>query len=190
MKTATKKDKICVVDILTKAFDDNKSFNSIIIQDDKRAERIKKVFEYYFEVNLKYGKILISDDEKACAVISFPEQKKTTIKSILRDINLLFLLGLKSVKKGFERESIISKTHPKHKFYYLLFIGVDPEFQNSGKGSQLLKDLIIDSKVLSRPIYLETYLDKNVTLYKKHGFSIFETLVFDFPVYCMKLKND
>jgi len=189
MKIATEGHRNIVVNILTKAFDQNKSFNSIIIQDHKRVERIKKVFDYYFTLNLKYGRILLSDDEKACAVISFPDQKRTTIKTIFLDVKLLFLLGIKSVKKGFSREAVISKTHPRTNFYYLLFIGVEPRNQGQGKGSELLKDLINDSEKMGRPIYLETYLDKNVDLYKKNGFNIFKTLQFDFPVYCMKREN-
>ena len=186
MLKAEPKDKSIVVDILTKSFNENRSFNSIIKQDKNRVKRIRKVFEYYFDVCSKYGLIYLSDDKKGCAVISLPDQLKVTFKSILMDIRLLFLLGLKRVKLGVGRASKISKVHPESNFYYLLFIGVDPSFQHLGIGSKLLKELIADSKLLKRPVYLETYLEKNIILYQRFGFTIYKELDLGFPLFCMK----
>ncbi|WP_090465908.1 N-acetyltransferase [Mucilaginibacter sp. OK268] len=103
-----------------------------------------------------------------------------------KDIQLLFLLGIKSIKKGFVRESKIRNVHSRSPFYYLLFIGVYPEFQNIGHGSKLLTELIKDSEARKLPIYLETYLPQNIKLYKKHGFEVYHELDFGFPVFCMK----
>ncbi|MBB6498461.1 GNAT family N-acetyltransferase [Pedobacter cryoconitis] len=186
MLKAEPKDKSTVVDILTKAFNENRSFNSIIKQDKNRVKRIRKVFEYYFDVCSKSGLVYLSDDKKACAVVSFPDQLKVTFKSILMDIRLLFLLGFKSVRLGVRREAKINKVHPESNFYYLLFIGVDPDFQYQGIGSKLLKELITDSKLLGRPVYLETYLEKNITLYQRFGFTIYKELDCGFPLFCMK----
>ncbi len=83
MITAAYKDKNLVVDILTKSFEYNKSVNYIIMQDGKRNKRIRKLMEYSFEVCFQFGKIFLSDDGKGCALIVFPDKKKTTFKSIL-----------------------------------------------------------------------------------------------------------
>ncbi|MDB5012696.1 MAG: family N-acetyltransferase [Daejeonella sp.] len=193
MTEAVYGDKQLVVEILAEAFDKNKSFNSIIKQDAKRSERFRKVFAYYFEQSFKYGKVLLSDDRKACAIIMFPNKKALTLKGILLDVQMFFVLGLKSVKMGFAREGKINAVHPADKrIYYLLFIGVLEEFQNQGIGSQLLDEIIQDSRVENRDIYLETYLDKNIALYSKFGFEIYNELNFGFPVYCLKreLRNE
>ncbi len=187
MIIAARNDKAVVVDILTQAFDNNKSFNTVLKQDHKRKIRLRKVFEYQFDVCSKYGRIFLSDDKKACAVILFPDIRKTTIADILLDIRLLFTLGIKTVKKGFNREAKIKKAHSTANIYYLLFIGVYPDLQGKGLGSGLLREIIKDSQQMNRPIYLETYLDKNIALYKKFGFSIYDELDFGFPVFCMKL---
>ncbi|RAJ26056.1 GNAT family N-acetyltransferase [Pedobacter cryoconitis] len=186
MLKAESKDKTIVVDILTKSFNENRSFNSIIKQDKHRVNRIRKVFEYYFDTCSRYGSVYLSEDKNACAVISFPDQKKVTFRSVLMDIGLLFVLGLKSVKLGFSREAKIRAVHPDSAFYYLLFIGVNPDFQQQGIGRKLLEELVADSEVLKRPVYLETYLEKNIELYKKAGFKIYNELDFGFPVFCMK----
>lgn len=186
MLKAESVDKNTVVDILTKSFNENRSFNSIIKQDKYRVDRIRKVFEYYFECCSRYGAVYLSEDKNACAVISFPDQKKVSFWSVLMDLKLLLVLGLKSVKLGFNREAKISKAHPDAAFYYLLFIGVNPDFQRQGIGRKLLGELVADSERLKLPVYLETYLERNIILYKKAGFKVYNELDFGFPVFCMK----
>lgn len=186
MKLAKKTERELVVNILAASFDKNRSFNTIIKQDHNRAQRIKKVFEYFFDSWFEYGAIYLSDDDYACAVIAFPNLKRTTLRSVYMDIKLLFLIGLSSAMKGFAREGRIKTKHPNTPFYYLLFIGVLPRHQNKGIGGKLLAELVYDSENRKIPIYLETYLPKNIELYKKFGFDIFDELQFGFPVYCMR----
>ncbi len=186
MIQAKKEDKETVVRIMTEAFDTNKSINIIIKQDAKRVWRIKKIFEYFFDTWFPYGLIYLSEDKKACALVAFPHLKKTTLGTIWLDIKLLWLIGIPSATKGFGREDKIRTRHPKTPFYYLLFIGVLPEHQHNGIGTKLLTEMIADSERRAFPIYLETYLPSNVSLYKKLGFSTFDELDFGFPVYCMK----
>lgn len=188
MRLVTKSDKELVVNILSASFDENRSFNTIIKQDNKRTVRIKKVFGYFFETWFENGAIYLSDDAKACALIAFPHLKKTTLRSVLMDLELLFQIGISSAKKGFAREDKIKMKHPQKPFYYLVFIGVLPEYQNKGIGSGLLAELVGDSERRQMPIYLETYLQKNISLYTKFGFDIFDELDFGFPVYCMRRK--
>ncbi|MCH5720406.1 hypothetical protein [Niabella hibiscisoli] len=74
MQKATRNDKALIVDILTKAFSDNKSVNYIIKQDQRRAERIRELCHYSFEICLRFGEIFISEDGVACALTLFPEK--------------------------------------------------------------------------------------------------------------------
>lgn len=158
MKKAEYKDKDLIVDILTKSFETNQSVNYIVKQDSKRLSRIKALMDYSFEVCYSFGDVFVSDDNKACALVLYPDEKKTTIRSILLDVKLILsCVGLGNIKKTMARETMIKKIQPKEPMYYLWFIGVDPANQNTGIGSELLKELIEDSKLKERPIYLETY---------------------------------
>jgi ribosomal protein S18 acetylase RimI-like enzyme len=185
MYRATSLDKQMVVDILTKAFYQNKSFNLIVRQDKKKESRIKKIFDYYFEIHLNNGLIYISDDKKACAMISYSDGRKQTIKSVLRDIKLLFDLGIGSALKGFRREKLVANVRPPSKYYYLLFLGVHPDHQGKGKGSTLMRDITIDNSDLQLPICLETSLQSNVAFYERFGFKIYHEMEFGFPLYFM-----
>jgi len=156
MKKAHHDKKSLVVSLLTKSFNANQSVNYIIKQDAKRINRISALMDYSFEVCYLFGEVFLSDDEKGCALLMYPDKKKTTLKSILLDVKLIVsAVGFKNIKKTLSRESTITKIQPKELKYYLWFIGVDPEYQNEGVGSVLLNEIIVDSENKKRPIYLE-----------------------------------
>jgi GNAT superfamily N-acetyltransferase len=191
MKNADYKDNNLVIDILTKSFDTNQSVNYIAKQDGKRLKRIRALMDYSFEVCYMFGDVFLSDDRKACALILYPDKKKTTLKSILLDIKLIFsCIGVENIKKALVRESKIKQLQPKTTMYYLWFIGVDPEHQNEGIGSILLHEIINDSKNKQRPIYLETSTLKNLPWYKKYGFQIYNELELSYKLFFLKRELD
>src|SRR5258708_30340950 len=187
MKRAVPSQKATIIDILSKSFEDNKSVNYVVKQDNHREDRIKGLIDYSFDVCYSFGEVWISDDENACALILLPHKKKTTLNAALWDAKLaLSVIGLTRVNQVLSRESKIKSFHPKDKFSYLWFIGVSNNFQNKGKGSQLLGDIIRDSDAKGKPIYLETSVEPNIPLYKKHGFEIFQTLDFGYTLYMLR----
>jgi len=191
MKNANYEDKSLVTDILTKSFDTNQSVNYIAKQDRKRLKRIRALMDYSFEVCYLFGDVFLSDDRKACALILYPDKKKTTLKSILLDIKLILsCIGVENIKKAIARESKIKQLQPKELMYYLWFIGVDPEHQNEGIGSILLDEIINDSKNKQRPIYLETSTLKNLPWYKKYGFQIYNELDLSYKLFFLKREFD
>ena len=70
--------------------------------------------------------------------------------------------------------------------YYLWFIGVDPAYQNSGTGTKLLNEVIEDSNLCKRPIYLEASTLKNIPWYKKFGFSVYNKLDLGYKLFFLK----
>jgi hypothetical protein len=187
MKRAGYSDKDLVVDILANSFDDNKSVNYIVKQDGKRVRRLTRLMEYSFNICYRYGDVFLSDDKKGCALLVMPDKKKTTFKSILLNAKLaLTCIGLSGIKKAMERESRINKLHPNQPIYYLWFIGVDTKSQSMGIGSNLLKEVIKQSIIRNRPIYLETSTIKNLPWYQKFGFTIFEEIDFGYTLFCLK----
>ena len=187
MTKAAYSNKSLVVDILTKSFDDNQSVNYIVQQDEKRLERVKALMDYSFEVCYAFGEVFLSDDKKACALVLFPDQKRTSLKSILLDVKLILsCVGIGNIKKALSRDSKIKNLQPKELMYYLWFIGVDPKYQHTGAGTKLLNDVIEDSSLQKRPIYLETSTLKNIPWYKKFGFSIYNELDLGYKLFFLK----
>ena len=190
MIKADYKDKRLVVDILSHSFDDNKSVNYVIKQDSKRRERLKKLMEYSFDVCYLFGEVFLSDDKSACALIILPDKKKTSFKSILLDVKLIFKsLGLANIKKTLDRESKIKRLHPNELMYHLWYIGVEPGHQNKGIGSDLLRDVLNESDKINRPVYLETSTTKNINWYEKFGFRIYNELDLGYKLFLLKRER-
>ena len=187
MIKAMYKDRDRVVDILAASFDDNKSVNYIVKQDKKRKQRIRKLMAYSFDICYLYGEVFLTDDKEACALVLYPDKKKTTLKSILLDVQLIFsCIGIENIKKALDRESKIKQLQAKDLMYYLWFIGVDSECQNQGIGSELLKNIIKDSDCKKRSVYLETSTLKNLPWYKKFGFQIYNELDLSYKLFFLK----
>lgn len=191
MKKALPSQKAQVIEILTESFEKNKSVNYVVKQDDRRKERIRGLMNYSYNVCNAFGEVWISEDEQACALVLYPDKKRTTLSAVLWDIKLaVSVIGLSRVGQVLARESKIKAFHPKHPFSYLWFIGVNPTFQNSGKGSRLLEEIIMQSERDSRPIYLETSVDRNLPWYQKFGFENFQSFDLTYTLYMMRRGND
>lgn len=191
MKKATANDKQLVVNILTKAFHDNKSVNFVAKQDSRRVERIRKLMGYSFQVCMAFGEVWITSDNNACALILFSDQKKVTIQSIIWDATLAInVIGIDRISKVLKRESNIKQHHPKEPFAYLWFIGVNPDQQGNRIGTSLLLDVIKECDKRNKPIYLETSVDKNILWYNKLGFEIFHTLNLSYNLYLLRRKKN
>ena len=67
--------KSLVVDILSASFDDNKSINYILKQDEKRSYRLRRLMAYCFDICCEKGDIFMSEDKQACALILHSEKK-------------------------------------------------------------------------------------------------------------------
>jgi ribosomal protein S18 acetylase RimI-like enzyme len=187
MINATFQDKRIVVNILTNSFSDNKSVNYVVKQDEQRLDRIRKLMEYSFEICMLFGAVYLSKNKKGCALILFPDKKKTTLKSIALDAKLAFsCIGISNIKKALKREAKINASHPKHPFSYLWFIGVEPGDQNKGIGSLLLNEVLTECDIKQRPIYLETSVFKNIAWYEKFGFCVYDKFNFDYTLYFLK----
>jgi ribosomal protein S18 acetylase RimI-like enzyme len=175
-----------VVDILTKAFDTNKSVNHAVKQDKHRVRRIRKLMDYSFEKCWDSGEIYMTQDKKGVALFLLPHKSKTSIKSIWLDVTLIvYSIGVSRVFKILKKESIIKKHHPEE-LMYLWYIGIEPENQGKGIGSSMLKGSIELAKQRGLPIYLETSTEKNIPLYKRFNFQEYKTIDLDYRIYLFK----
>jgi hypothetical protein len=187
MRQAKYEEKDLIIDILTQSFESNQSVNYIIPQDKKRIKRIRALMDYSFEVCYLFGDVFISDDNNACALIVYPDKKKTSLKSILLDVKLIIqCVGFKNIKKTLSREALIQKIQPKEIMTYLWFIGVNLAEQNKGIGSRLLQEIIQQSIQNNRPIYLETSTIKNLPWYGKFGFKVYSEQDLSYRLYFLK----
>lgn len=187
MLKAQTNDRDTVIDILTAAFDANRSVNFIVRQGPERIQRIRALMSYSFDICQLFGEIFITENGKGCALLLFPERKKFSIKTTLLDIQLAVkVIGVKNLLKVMKREAAIKKCHPKSKLYYLWFIGVHPTKQGNGTGSRLLAELKEHATGMNRTMCLETSTQENIPWYEKQGFTIYHALDLGYKLYFMK----
>jgi len=187
MRKVNHSDRTKIIDILAAAFDDNKSVNYVAKQDHHRERRIRKMMDYSFDACYTFGEIWITDDERACALVEFPDQKRLTAQSWLWDIRFaISVVGLNRVGLILQRDKMIRSNHPKEPIAYVWFIGVQPGLQGKGMGSTLVKELIEEYEQKKRPIYLETSMNRNLPFYKNLGFEIFQTLELSYTLYLLR----
>ncbi|NML22939.1 GNAT family N-acetyltransferase [Pseudoflavitalea sp. G-6-1-2] len=175
MLKAGKQHKAAVVDILTGSFLNNRSVNYVVKQDAKKNERIRDLMAYSFDVCFASGEVFMSDCGRGCALVLYPDKKRTTLRSIGWDLNLAFnVLGISRTAKVMRREGLVKKHHPSaERIFYLWFIGVHTGNQHQGVGKKLLHELMEYSRTQNRPVYLETSTPVNVPWYEQFGFEVY-----------------
>lgn len=170
MIKATNKDKDQIIDILSAAFNENKSINFIIKQDAKRESRLKFLISYSFFMGMNFGEVFLTKDRRACVIILYPHKKRVSLEAVWWDIKLVFCcIGLFNVLKVMKRESSLKKFHPNEDFAHLWYIGVEPKSQGLEIGTVLMEQLL---STIELPFYLETSTERNIPFYKKFGFEV------------------
>ena len=186
MIKATYSDKEFIVDLLCRAFDQYNSINEAVKQNRKREKSIRRLMDYSFETCWLYGEIYFTSDLKGVALLFSPEKKKTMLKSLTRDLSLIFYaINFWRIVKIIRREFLLKKYY-SNQLVYIWYLGVEPEFQGQGVGTRLLKEIIqmVDQRNL--PIYLETSLLINVSFYKRLNFKVFQKFHFSYTLYMLK----
>lgn len=175
------------IHILTTSFDDNKSVNYVVKQDAKRVERIEQLMVYALKVSKAFGQPWVSGDQNAFALVVYPHQRKSTLSSLMWDLDLaLKVVGLGNVPKVARREKLIHENLPKTPFAHLWFVGVAPEAQGHGVGTKFLQEILNHYDNEQLPVYLETSTERNLPLYQRLGFETYNTIDLSFPLYQMR----
>lgn len=174
MIKASKNDRERVVDILSESFKDNGSVNAIT---GNNSQKIRYLMEYSFDKGLETGDIFLDEEKNAAVILLYPKSESTSLKSILRDIKLIFnVIGLANVPKVMKKEANVKKRHPEEAYAHLWYIGVDPNKWGHGHGSKLLRDVLEECKMKSLDVYLETSTVRNFNFYEREGFQRFDEL--------------
>jgi len=187
MRKATLQDRQQVIELLSQSFDQNPSVNFVIRQDSRRYERLQALMGYSFDCCYEAGRVYLNEEENTCALVLFHDRKRTTWKSVCRDLKLAInIIGIAGINKVLVRNARIAKQYPVTPFYHLWFIGVLPESQHKGAGSRMLEQLIGESEQMNRPLLLETSVHTNVKWYEQFGFRIYQELDLGYKLYFLR----
>lgn len=192
MRKANASDKNLVLDILVSAFapitEDN-SINFVIKKGGNRKKRMRVLMSYLFERALLFGDVFISDNESSCLLVSYSSREKTTLKTVFLELDLaLNCIGIMRVGKILNRQSVIKKNNPKEDFLKPMILGNKEDGKHKGTAARLIIEAMNAHKDNTLPLIVNAADLKNVSMYKKFGFHVYNTdKSLGFPLYFLRL---
>lgn len=175
MRKANISDEKLIIEIISESFIHNPSVLSVIKNDNKKKQRIAELAKYAFRTAVRREGIYISSDNEGVAICYKYNAKKESLIDYWNQLNLVIKsIGISRVFKILKREEFVKKFRPvSGEYLYFWFFGV----KNKGKGKSAameLKDAIIKESLNKKlPIYLETSVEKNKSVYERYGFEVY-----------------
>jgi len=173
---ATRADLAGVAADLSDAFSDDMMFDWFLRTDGRRDEARLRFFNLVItQMTFGAGRIERPATGGAAAVwMPFEALGPTPLMTELRAVpTLLFATGLARFGRLAAIRETMDKHHPMDRPHaYLMFLGVSRAAQGHGIGSRLLKVGTDRCDAAGLPAYLETQTERNIALYRRHGFEV------------------
>ncbi len=173
MNPATRSDKNLVVAIITDTFAKNPGVNWLLRTGGDRRKKIKRLAEFAFIKALIRKGVFISSNKKGVAICyPFNRNKFSFIEMFYELRFAITSIKLSHLPHVLKREAYRKKQRPASgKYLYFWFLGVLP---GGEKAVYELKDAIFEFAEKEKlPIYLETSMERNKTIYERYGFQTF-----------------
>lgn len=164
-------------EVLGRALYDDPPFKHIFPVDDRRVRLLPRLLYYYIRYGSLYGAVYATVKLDAVAVWVAPKYTTVTLARMLRVglIAAAFKMGVASTRRFMNLADYSGELHTSHAkrlHWYLLLVGVEPTRQGKGIGSELLNPFLKKLDADGFPCYLETWNERNLRFYERHGFKI------------------
>ena len=159
---------------LADAFHDDPHFNWFI-QAGPRKDAARQDFFHFLITSLARSGRIDRPEGGGAAAVWMPSSWATAPPSLIDDLRtaptMLRATGLARFGRLMRIRKVMETRHPAEREHlYLWFLGVTPGLQGMGIGSRLLRAGLNRADEAGLPAYLETGTEKNVALYRRHGF--------------------
>jgi ribosomal protein S18 acetylase RimI-like enzyme len=177
MFRATADDVPALAASLGRAFVDDPLMMWVFPHAERRPARIAGLFALLLRTHhLPSGEIWAADGHVGAAAWCAPErwrmslrQQARTLPALLRLVGFDLFTRLRSLVEA-------ERHHPTAPHWYLGMLGVDPDHQGRGLGSELLDPVLRRCDDEGIPAYLESSKQANVSFYVRHGFEVTEEI--------------
>jgi ribosomal protein S18 acetylase RimI-like enzyme len=162
---------------LSCAFEEDPITSYLFPADTNRLKRLKFVFRVELLYASRHGVVETIGEGKAIAIWLPPGRTKGAFTAMVQSGAILapFRLGLKAAWRVILllrsiqelRLRLVSGDH-----WYLLGLGVHPQHQGQGWGSELVRHGLARAQSVELPCYLETTNQRNIVFYQRNGFRL------------------
>ncbi|HJT56361.1 MAG TPA: GNAT family N-acetyltransferase [Ktedonobacteraceae bacterium] len=166
-------------EVMARAFQDDPAWKYLIPDATKRSRLLPSFFGIVVRYSLLYGEVYTTTSLEGVACWLPPGNTTPHLSRLMRlgirHASLGFELGWTGFRRYASMETYDSTVHEQSvpgKHWYLWALGVDPAYQGRGIGGMLIQPVLLRAEADELPCYLETSTEKNVSFYKKHGFTV------------------
>lgn len=170
VRPATERDVPGAVRTLTRAFADY-AFTRHVVAADGHEERVRRFQELFLtRVGLRYGRTWVTDDARAVAVWTTPEQDPspgfTEVGPLIEE-----LAGDRAPAFAAAQRAL-DPHRPSEPVWFLATVGVAPDAQGQGLGGVVVAAGLEAADRAGHPAFLETSSERNVRFYERLGFTV------------------
>jgi GNAT superfamily N-acetyltransferase len=144
--------------------------------ETRRSEALSRYFDYSMTEGARVGRCIQAVDAPAAAVWLLPlsperaaaqaSAKAAFIRSALEPE------GADNYHRIVEFMASRSRSVISSAAWYLSIVGVAPSAQGQGVGGRLVRATLAEADQVGAPSFLETFSQRNVTLYERLGYSV------------------
>ena len=160
--------------VLARAFDEDPVFCAILPDDAHRRRTLPVLFREWIRLlHLPHPSTSWTTEDLAGAALWSPQGEwDVGFGAILRmGPRMLAAMGTRTVP-GLRVLHAIEAPHPREPHVYLRVLGVEPSSRGRGIGSRLMHPMLAQCDARGQAAYLESSNERNVPLYRRHGFEV------------------
>jgi GNAT superfamily N-acetyltransferase len=161
-----------LADSLARAFSDDPGFAHVLPDPGDRTDRLRIFFETELRsVALPRGFVWTTEELVGAAVWGPPGEWRVPITATVREGPAMRRAFGRRLPLALWSRIRMDAKHPKGPpHWYLAVMGVAPEWQGRGLGSQLMHPGFDEIDGAGVPAYLEASTPRSRALYERHGF--------------------
>ena len=169
--------------VLASAFQDHPIWARIFEGVSHRDKRMRAHYEIAVKLGLKYGEVYATSENLEGIIACVPgEYADMNTWRMIRcgATGSVLRLGLKVLKRMAPVYQPVTEWRreykAKHKFLYLLILGVRPELHGRSFGGKLIKAVTEISERQGLPLLVGAGSEDNVTMYEHFGFKVLKKI--------------
>ena len=175
VRKVTKDDRSRLVAVMARAFDDDPMANWFAAQDKRRARRVLDFMDVAYRMTAPYGEVYTTEGIEGGAAWTPPGKwKMGVLQQLMLMPAMVRIATVKRIPQVLGGLNAVEKKHPHEPHFYLLGLGVEPDLQGRGVGTQLMAPVLERCDREGIAAYLESSKEVNVPLYERNGFKVTE----------------
>ena len=157
---------------LARAFWDDPVFVWLLPDEATRIARLTRLFDLLLRLHGPRASILRGEDFQAASIWQPPGTAALPFSIIARNTPQLIGIFGRHVLRSLALSNAIESHFPEGRFWYVHFVGVEPELQGSGWGHAMMRQGLRIAGKDGVPTYLETARSSNASFYVSMGFEV------------------